>query len=294
MIYQTMIGAWPAALTGKASPDAAAIDGFRERLQAAVLKSIREAKRRTSWTNPNAVYDEACMAFVARLLDIARPNPFLDDFIGFQAKIARLGVLNGLAQSVIMLTAPGVPDIYQGGELWDLSLVDPDNRRPVDFEHRRRLLAEVRHVLGRPVAERAAALQALLEAWQDGRIKLAVMAALLDCRERERRLFTDGGYQPLAFDGPAAGHLLGYARQSPDRTCLVVVGRLFAALVGDRPVVYPGEVLWSDTALVLPDGHGHFEDVLTSRTIAAQGKRLAVSAILGDLPAAVLLARAGD
>jgi (1->4)-alpha-D-glucan 1-alpha-D-glucosylmutase len=292
MIYQTMLGAWPVALTGKTSPDAAIIDGFRERLQAAVLKSIREAKRRTSWTNPNAVYEDACMTFVARTLDTARPNPFLEDFIGFQARIARLGVLNGLSQNVITLTAPGVPDIYQGGEVWDLSLVDPDNRRPVDFEQRRRALVEVRHIFEEPAAERADALQALLETWQDGRIKLAVIAALLDCRERERALFALGGYQPLEFDGAQAGRLLGYARHGHDQACLVVVGRLFAGLIGDRQAVYPGGALWSDTALVLPDRYRRFEDVLTGKMFAAEGGRLAVSEILGDLPAAVLLGRA--
>src|SRR4029450_13249216 len=137
------------------SPDAAVIDSFRERLQAAVLKSIREAKRRTSWTNPNAVYADACMAFVTRILDMARPNPFLEDFVGFQARISHLGVLNSLCQSVITLTAPGVPDIYRGGELWDFNRGEPDNRRPVDFEQRRRLLSEARHILRKPASERA-------------------------------------------------------------------------------------------------------------------------------------------
>jgi (1->4)-alpha-D-glucan 1-alpha-D-glucosylmutase len=281
-------------LTGVAAPEAAAIGPFRSRVQDTVLKSIREAKRRTSWTNPNAVYEDACMTFIARLLDTARSNPFLEDFVGFQAKVARLAVLNGLCQSVITLTAPGVPDIYQGGELWDLDLVDPDNRRTVDFEQRRRLLSEVRHVLEKPVAQRAAALQAFLETWQDGRIKLAVIAALLGCREQERVLFAGNSYQPLEFQGPAAGHLLGYARQDHDRTCLVIVGRLFAGLIGDRQAIYPGGTLWDDTDLVVPGTCRRFEDALTGRTVAAQGERLTVSAILGDLPAAVLLGRAPD
>jgi (1->4)-alpha-D-glucan 1-alpha-D-glucosylmutase len=225
---------------------------------------------------------------------MARPNPFFEDFVGFQARISHLGVLNSLCQSVITLTAPGVPDIYQGGELWDFNLVDPDNRRPVDFERRRRLLSEARHILRKPASERATALQALLETWQDGRIKLAVVAALLDCRERERTLFAGSSYQPLEFDGPAMDHLLGYARQGHDRTCLVIVGRLFAGLIGDRQVSYPGGTLWSDTALVLPNKCRHFEDALTGRTLAAQGERLALSEVLGDLPAAVLRGRAPD
>jgi (1->4)-alpha-D-glucan 1-alpha-D-glucosylmutase len=292
MIYQTMLGAWPVELA--AMPlDAAVIDSLRTRLQAATLKSIREAKRRTSWTNPNAAYEDACITFVARILDTTRPNPFLEDLIGFQVKIARLGLLNGLCQSVITLTAPGVPDIYQGGELWDLNLVDPDNRRPVDFEQRRRLLADARQILRKPATERSAALHALLEDWKDGRIKLAVIAALLDCRERERALFASGSYQPLEFDGPRAGHLLGYARHSHERTCLVIVGRLFAGLIGDGQAVYLGAPLWRHTALILPDRCRRFEDVLIGRAIETQSGRLELSEILGDLPAAVLLGRSG-
>src|SRR5258708_8080629 len=117
-------------------------------------------------------------------------------------------MLNGLCQSVVTLTAPGIPDIYQGGELWDLNLIDPDNRRPVDFEQRKRALAEIRPMLQCPAAERSAALRDLLEGWKEGRIKLAPIAALLDCRQRETALFARGGYHPLEFDGPPAHHPL--------------------------------------------------------------------------------------
>jgi (1->4)-alpha-D-glucan 1-alpha-D-glucosylmutase len=274
--------------------ETAVVVGFRARLQAATLKSIREAKRRTSWANPNAVYEDACTTFVASILDTTRPNPFLEDFVGFQATIARLGLLNSLCQSVITLTAPGVPDIYQGGELWDFNLVDPDNRRPVDFEQRRRLLADVRQILRKPATERSAALHTLLEEWKDGRIKLAVIAAILHCRERERALFLHGSYQPLEFDGPQAGHLLGYARQSHAQICLVIIGRLFAGLIGNGQAVYDGASLWRDTALPLPDACRQFDDVLTGRAIETQSGRLEISEVLGGLPAAVLLGPSGD
>jgi (1->4)-alpha-D-glucan 1-alpha-D-glucosylmutase len=289
MIYQTMLGAWPTELVGATLPGAAVVDRFRERLQDAVLKAIREAKRRTSWSNPNAVYENACMTFVERILDGSRPNPFLEDFVAYQAKIARFGMLNGLCQCFVELTAPGVPDIYQGGELWDLSLIDPDNRRPVDFEERRHALAEVRPMLQWPAAKRSAALRGSLEAWKDGRIKLAVIAALLDCRQRERALFARGSYQPLEFDGPQANHLVGYGRHCDGRSCFVIVGRLFASLIGDQQDVYPGASLWSDTALVLPDGSRLLENALTGVTLSAQDNRLKLSEILCDLPAAVLL-----
>ena len=134
-IYQTLLGAWPAR------PDE--MDAFCERLKGTVLKSIREAKRRTSWHNPSEAYELACLRFVERLLETERPNPFLDDFTSFQQRVARIGVLNSLSQLVVTLTAPGVPDTYQGCDLWDFNMVDPDNRRPVDFALHRRMLAEI-------------------------------------------------------------------------------------------------------------------------------------------------------
>ncbi|HJT15476.1 MAG TPA: malto-oligosyltrehalose synthase, partial [Dongiaceae bacterium] len=158
-IYQTLLGAWPA--DGE-------IDSFGERLKGTVLKSIREAKRRTSWINPNEAYESACLRFVERLLETGRPNPFLDDFRPFQQRVAQFGVLNSLSQLAVTLTAPGVPDTYQGCDLWDFNMVDPDNRRPVDFELRRRMLAEITET------DRRALLRDSLADWQDGRIKLAI------------------------------------------------------------------------------------------------------------------------
>src|SRR5258708_27326374 len=199
-------------------------------------------------------------------------------------------MLNGLCQSVVTLTAPGIPDIYPRGELCDLRLIDPDNRRPVEFEQRRRALTEIRPMLQWPAAERSAALRDLLEGWKDGRIKLAAIAALLDCRQRESALFARGGYQPLEFDGPQANHLLGYGRHCHGRSCFVIVGRLFASLIGDQQDVYPGASLWSDTALVPPDDRPRLlKNALTGATLSAQNNRLRLSEILCDLPAAVLL-----
>lgn len=140
-----------------------------------------------------------------------------------------------------------------------------------------------------PAAKRSAALHDLLEAWKDGRIKLAAIAALLDCRQREGALFARGSYQPLEFDGPQANHLLGYGRHCNGRSCFVIVGRLFASLIGDQEDVYPGTSLWSDTALVLPDRPRLLENALTGATLSAQDNRLKLSEILCDLPAAVLL-----
>jgi (1->4)-alpha-D-glucan 1-alpha-D-glucosylmutase len=289
MIYQTLLGAWPATLLGGIPSGDELFGSFRERVKATVLKSIREAKQRTSWSNPDVSYEQACMAFVERMLDTTRPNAFLEEFLDFLPRIAWFGMLNGLCQSVIAQTAPGVPDIYQGSELWNLDMVDPDNRRPVDFERRRRQLEEIRHIARLPAPERCAALRDMLREWSSGRVKLALIAATLECRRQEWALFAQGDYWPLQFSGAQAGHVFGFARYHKGRWALVVAGRLFAGLIGSRQGTYPGAPLWRDTVLVLPHAAKFFQSALTGRTVYAQNERLEVSEILDDLPAAVLL-----
>src|SRR5262249_451198 len=232
MIYQTMLGAWPAAMTDGRPPADVSLGGFRERLKATVLKSIREGKVRTSWSNPDTECEQACTGFVDQALATTRANPFLDDFLEFQVRIAWFGMLNGLCQIVLAQTAPGVPDIYWGGELWDLDMVDPDNRRAVDFDSRRRCLAEIRYILGFPVPERRAVLRQMLTNWADGRIKLALIAATLEVRRRERSLFVHGDYRPLEFSGSLVNHLLGFAYHYEGRWALIVAGRLFVGMIG--------------------------------------------------------------
>lgn len=273
-IYQTLLGAWPAELTGTV-PDEAAIASFRQRLQDTVLKSIREAKRRTSWSNPNEEYESACLRFVERLLDIDRPNPFLDDFIGFQHRIARIGILNSLSQTVLALTAPGVPDVYQGCELWDLSMVDPDNRRPVDFELREHVLREISR----------ADQSDWLETWQDGRIKLAVISRLLCCRRQHPDLFRQGSYEPIIIEGPLSQHFVGFVRRDGVASCVVIAGRLFARLIGEA--TYSG-ALWKDARLDLREAPERLTNVLTGETVSS-ASGLGLGEVLADLPAAVLL-----
>lgn len=278
-IYQTLLGAWPAELTGIATLEATAVEAFRRRVQDTVLKSIREAKRRTSWINPNEDYEHACLRFVERVLETDRPNPFLDDFVLFQQWIARRGLLNSISQTVLALTAPGVPDIYQGGVLWDLNMVDPDNRRPVDFDLRQRMLAEI---------DEHRQIREWLTAWQDGRIKLAIIAALLRCRRQYPDLFAHGTYEPIAFEGPPAPHLIGFMRRDGTQRCIVLAGRLFARLLGDEPT-YTGTV-WGDMRIDAVGDSEHLTDVLTGRTVSTS-EGLRVSDVLSDLPAAVLLGR---
>ncbi|MGH7031833.1 MAG: malto-oligosyltrehalose synthase, partial [Stellaceae bacterium] len=184
LFYQTLLGAWPPAL---APTDVAGMDHLAERIEAYMIKAVRERKLESSWSNPNAQYEAALQRFVRGVLDASRPNPFLAEFHGFVAGLARAGAITSLSQLVLKLTVPGVPDIYQGGELWDFSLVDPDNRRPVDWDARRTLLETISAM--RPAD--------LARDWQDGREKLFATRCLLALRGARPALFAEGDYQPL-------------------------------------------------------------------------------------------------
>jgi (1->4)-alpha-D-glucan 1-alpha-D-glucosylmutase len=272
-IYQTLLGAWPA--------NPGEMDVFCERMKGTVLKSVREAKRRTSWLNPDEAYESACLRFVERLLDVERPNPFLDDFASFQQRVAPIGVLNSLSQLAVTLTAPGVPDTYQGCDLWDFNMVDPDNRRPVNFDLHRRMLAEIKE------ADRRALLRGSLAHWHDGKVKLAIAAALLRCRREHADLFCHGSYEPIAIEGPLSHHLIAFRRSRGTESCIVIAGRLFVPLLGDR-TSYDGAAIWRDARLTLPDAPARLINVLSGATVP--GPVLELGEILADLPVAVLLA----
>ena len=206
LLYQTLVGAWPLLPPG---PDEAVT--FASRIQQYMLKAAKEAKLNTSWVNPNEAYDEALKSFVARILAPGPGNRFLMDFVVFHPRIARLGMVNSLAQTLLKITAPGVPDFYQGTEVWDFSLVDPDNRRPVDFSIRAALLTglQERIAAGSP----AAVTRDLLAHWEDGRVKMYAIHRALHCRRRSPELFQAGDYVPLRTGGAGGDHLVAFARR---------------------------------------------------------------------------------
>lgn len=270
MLYQALIGVWPAR-----GADA----GLVERMQTYAVKALREGKQETSWHNSNDAYEGAVARFIARLLDPGASGEFLEDFTGLAGRTARLGALNSLSQLALKTTIPGVPDIYQGTEFWDLSLVDPDNRRAVDFDARRAALAAV---------DDAPDWEALAAAWPDGRIKLALTRRLLALRRSLPDLFANGGYEPVPVEGPQAGHVLAFARTGRRDAVVVVVGRHFAPLTdGGRRWLDPAAL---DASVVL-DGYAVRADVLRPGAPLPSG-RVPARALLGPLPVAVL--RAGD
>ena len=282
LVYQTLIGAWPVELLA-AEPDPGALRAFADRIAAYALKAAREAKLRTSWTNPDLGYEAALERFVRALLDPRRAPQFLADLRAFVHGIAPSAVANGLAQAVLKATAPGVPDTYQGTELWDASLVDPDNRRPVDFGARAALLRALDEALAAGMPRDALAGE-LLANWGDGRIKLYVLSTLL--RHVAAAGWPAGAYVPLEATGPHAQHAVAFARGA----ALVAVPRLPRTLAGERPPL--GEV-WAATALVLPaEASARYRDVLSGRvvTVTERGGRsvLPLAEVLAVLPVAVL------
>jgi (1->4)-alpha-D-glucan 1-alpha-D-glucosylmutase len=259
MLYQTLIGAWPGA------PD----KSFIERMQAYALKAVREAKQETSWTNPNEAYEAGLQDFIGKLLDPNTSSIFLTSFAEFAVRTMLLGALNSLSQLVLKLTLPGVPDFYQGTEFWDLSLVDPDNRRPVDFAMRRRELERT-----------SRDWTALVAQWQTGRIKLVLMCNLMLLRRRFPDVFQRGSYEALAVSGPHAGNVVAFARSWKRQRLVIAVGRQFAALT-DGGRRWPAG--W-DGSLDLP---GPFEHLIGAQC----GRRTAdlhLSGLFRDMPVTVL------
>ena len=221
LLYQMLVGVWPPGLD---PGDTEAVAALAERVDAAMIKSVREGKERSSWSYPNAAYEAGLQRFVAGVLDAARPNPFLVDFAAFVGQLARPAAIASLAQLALKLTVPGVPDIYQGGELWDFSLVDPDNRRPVDWGERRRLMDEVSD----------ASLAELAGHWQDGREKLFATARLLGLRRARPALFAEGDYQPLEIgEGRNSDRVCAFSRRRGDDVLAVAVPRLTFGLFPD-------------------------------------------------------------
>jgi (1->4)-alpha-D-glucan 1-alpha-D-glucosylmutase len=296
LFYQSLLGVWPAEAEDAPIPAEAPV-GLADRLSAYMQKAVREAKVHTSWIHEDQAYGRAVAHFVTRTLGGRTAPRFLAGFLPLQRRVARAGMINSLAQLVLKLASPGVPDFYQGTELWDLSLVDPDNRRPVDFGLRRTLLDAVGPLIdgiegGRAAGEEVASL---LAHWHDGTIKLHVTACGLRFRRAHQALMSRGRYAALAAEGDRADHVVAFARHDESGTLLAVVPRLVASLTtgGLLPVGVDG---WGATRLVLPGtvASGTCRNVLTGERITGDGDTLPLSHVLTRCPVALLWCAAGD
>jgi (1->4)-alpha-D-glucan 1-alpha-D-glucosylmutase len=227
--------------------------------------------------------------FAEAILDPEQSSRFLDDFTAFQTRVAHFGAFNSLAQTLVKITAPGVPDFYQGAELWDLSLVDPDNRRPVDWGLRRRILGELSDAL-QATGDRMALIQDLLKSKEDGRVKMYLIREALACRRAQEELFRTGEYRALEIHGPLAEHVLGFARLASGRAALTVVPRLLArrGLEG-LPV---GRDYWGEDTTVGPPAEAGrtFTNALTGERLWATGDRLLLADVFASFPVALLVA----
>ncbi len=280
-LYQTLVGAFP--LSADAYP------GFCERLKNYMIKAVREAKVHTEWLKPDAVYEEGFISFIDGVLRPIESNEFLNEFLPFVRKIARYGILNSLSQTLIKIFAPGVPDFYQGSELWNLSLVDPDNRRPVDFTQGKRFLEEIKC---REKDDLRSLIQDLIKHPEDGRIKLYTCYKALNFRRRQSLLFQDGDYIPVPATGRTHEHVFAFMRRKGDTWTLVAAPRLVTKLISTDGVFSVAGVWGGDSLLVPQEVPDRWFNVFTGESLQASQigakKTLALESAFSVFPLALL------
>jgi (1->4)-alpha-D-glucan 1-alpha-D-glucosylmutase len=286
LLYQTLAGSWPFSFGSQQERE-----NYTARIQQYMTKAVHEAKVNLSWINDDPAYVEALQQFIAKVLSPgtrSRPNSFLEQIQAFLPPLFFFGAMNSLAQRLLMIASPGNPDIYQGTELWDFSLVDPDNRRPVDYELRQRLLTELDR---RAEGGKLPALCAeLIGSYQDGRIKMWTTMQALRLRRDRRELFHQGGYRPLNATGPRQQHVVAFAREHHNQVAIVAAPRLSYTLAGGALRAPLGE-LWGSTELPVPPRTAEFlENVFTGEKIRVGPNRtLLCHELFAHFPLALLI-----
>jgi (1->4)-alpha-D-glucan 1-alpha-D-glucosylmutase len=281
-LYQTLVGSYP--FLEEEYPS------FIERIKEYVVKAVREAKVHTAWLRPDTTYEEGFVNFVDKILQPTEENEFLKSFKPFQEKVAFYGIFNSLSQTLLKLTSPGLPDIYQGTELWDLSLVDPDNRRPVNFEQRLSFLQEIQR---RSKTGMQSLIDDLVATREDGRLKLFLIARVLEGRRQYLEVFQQGSYQPLKIVGQYADHIIAFARTYEQTTIIVIAPRFLTAVVelNQFPL---GESVWGDTAIEIPNGsEATWHEMITDHEISS-GNFINIGQILSQFPAALIVNQNAD
>ncbi|MFC1901452.1 malto-oligosyltrehalose synthase [Chloroflexota bacterium] len=279
LLYQTMLGSWPLFIEE--------VPGFKERLKAYMIKAAREAKAITSWIKINQEYEDSILSFIDAILQDSADNEFLIDFLKFQAKIAYYGALNSISQLLLKITSPGVPDFYQGMELWDFSLVDPDNRRPVDFKKRKMLLDSLiqKESNGEPPP-----IGEMLSSWQDGRVKLYATYIALNTRRDNAQLFQHGDYLPLQVDGDKRENVCAFARRYRGEWVLIAAPRFFTQ-ISEAGVLPIGKQVWEDGRILLPeDASRNWLNVFTGEAVSGR-KDIALAELFHKFPVAKLIGR---
>jgi (1->4)-alpha-D-glucan 1-alpha-D-glucosylmutase len=279
LLYQTMLGAWPL--------QESTFTEFQQRLKDYMIKAEKEAKSRTGWINPDNDYEEALIHFIEVVLNSSLSRKFLDDFLLLQQKTAFFGALNSLSQTLLKITSPGVPDLYQGNELWDFSLVDPDNRRPVDYELRTQLLGEIRKL---ETGDKATFVRQISDYWQDGRIKMYTIYKALHTRKDSLPLFLHGDYLPMEAEGNKNEHICAFARSTSDKWAVSVVP-LFLTSMTTIGILPCGQDVWEEDVLYFPKtAPVDWENVFTGEhiTLSREEKTLPLSHVFSSFPVALL------
>lgn len=289
LFYQTLIGAWP---EGTPEGEGTAYGDFLRRIREYMLKASREAKVTTSWINQNKAYEDALLSFIDAVLRPSAANLFLNDFLPFQRMVSHFGMLNSLSQTLLKICSPGVPDFYQGTELWDYSLVDPDNRRTVDFRKRVRMLAELLRRESETTGVNLA--RELSQNKEDGRIKMYLIRKALAFRKVRRELFDQGEYLPLSADGSRAEHVCAFERRRNGDSAIVVVPRFPTRLIAGDGVLPFGKGVWEDSRLVLPGAAPgqRYRNIFTGEIVASAGENgnggIQLADVFASFPVALL------
>jgi (1->4)-alpha-D-glucan 1-alpha-D-glucosylmutase len=278
LLYQTLIGAWPFNVQ-----DETGYEQFKGRIKNYMLKAVREAKVNTSWVNPNTMYEDALMIFIDRLMNRKPESQFLRDFTVFRKKIAEYGIYNSLSQTLLKIASPGVPDFYQGTELWDLSLVDPDNRQPLDYPHRIKMLEELKKRETEMSLNELA--KHLTRERESGMIKLYLVYKALHYRKERRELFESGEYLPLDIMGNEAEHVCAFARRIGNERILIAVPRFLTKLIPDPSVLPLGEAVWGNSVMVVPiaEPGAKYRNVFTDELLTARDYKDATALHLSDV-----------
>ena len=274
MFYQTLVGAWPYDLD-PTDPDG--LKHFESRLQELQIKSIREAKRMSTWVQANETYEAACAHFIAQVLDPEKNSAFLGSVYAFVQSIRGIGALHSLSQTLLRMTTPGIPDLYQGRELWELSLVDPDNRRPVNYDLRKKILDD------------SISFPEMSMDWHDGAIKQYLIKTILNYRKEHSHLFRDGTYEPLDLAGLHQDEFIAFIRRHDDDYIIIITPIILKRRAANDAISYSQDD-WGDTGVILP-GYckGSLKNLLGDRTFQPQSNHLLLSDIFASLPLGALV-----
>jgi (1->4)-alpha-D-glucan 1-alpha-D-glucosylmutase len=286
LLYQTLVGVWPLLPMNEADYEI-----FKKRIRDYMLKAVREAKVNSRWISPNLSYEENLLKFIDAILS---NNHFKKDFEELQKRVSYFGMFNSLSQTLLKIISPGIPDFYQGTEIWGFSLVDPDNRRPVNFHLRKELLVALKKKMGMPGADLKELARGLIQEWKDGSPKLYVTYKALNYRKEDHLLFRDGNYIPLMGEGDLKEHICAFARQKGEKTVLVIAPRFLTRLIKNIDEVPLGQPIWGDSWVFLPDeiGGSNFRNILTDEIIKkvdrdGQGG-LPLAEVFANFPVAML------